>query len=249
MGDLDTTIKGSGQNENVEAQVDQVHRALRVSMRPNEAGMLGSYRKTLRSGVIAAGLTGPLPVWQMRWGSSDRILIPRKLKIQAVVSTTAFPAGAADSSFSLFKTKGHSALDGTNGTYGLFTQAKTGAQSSRFPDSQFALDTTALRPNQGGIVIINTSASGLTGGTKTNDTDPVAQVINRILASAAAETSITPEPAPTLIDPSDSSHLTAMEIDANEGLNLVCDAITGTGTWRLMVEFWWDEYLKKDYFA
>lgn len=239
-------VQGSGLNDAAVWQVDSTHKAARVSLRPNEAGLLGSYRKTLKSGIIAAGLTGPLPVWQVRWGSSDRILIPRKLRAEIRVSTTAFGASAVDSALQLYKTKGHSALDGTNGTYGLFTQAKTGAQSSRFPDSQFALDTTALRPNQGGIVILNTSASGLTGGTKVNDTDPIAQATVAAIASAAAETQLL---APTtLIDPAES-FLFPMELDANEGLNLQISAIGATGTWTLVVEFAWDEYMKIAYYA
>jgi len=243
---VESVIIGAGRNSNVEAQVDPVHKSYRTALRPNEAGLLGSYTKTLKSGIIAAGLTGPLPVWQMRWGSSDKLLIPRKLRAEIRVSTTAFGASAVDSVLQLSKTKGHSALDGTNGTYGSFAVAKTGARSSRFPDSQFALDTIALRPAQGGIVILNTSASGLTGGTKTADSDPIAQATVAAIASAAAETQLL---APTMmIDPVEST-LLPMELDANEGLNLVISAIGATGTWTLVVEFSWDEYLKVDYFA
>lgn len=243
---MDTAWKGAGLNDNIYAQVDAQHKSGRMALRPNEAGLSGSYTKCLRSGVIAAGLTGPLPVWQMRWGASDKILIPRKMKVGVRASTTAFGATPVDAALQLSKTKGHSALDTTNGTIGSYTSAKTGARSSRFPDSQFAGDATALRTAQGGIVILNTSASGLTGGTKVADSDPIAQAALAAVASAAALSELLP---PTmLIEPVEST-LLPMEIDQNEGLNLVISAIGATGTWMLYTEFSWDEYIKKDYFA
>ena len=244
-----SSIRGTGTFSSVEAQVDPTHRALRTSLRPNEVGVYGTYRKALKSGIIAAGLTGPLPVWEMRWGQSAIIAIVHSLKLQAVVSATAFNATAADSSFSLYRAQGFSALDGTNGTYGLFTVGKTGALSTRFPASQFAADTTALRPAQGGIVILNTSASGLTGGTKTNDTDPIAIVKNRIVGAAAAETVITPDPYAPLIDPTLTPAIQPLELTINEGLVITIDAVTATGTWGIAVEVIWSEVDPARYFG
>lgn len=242
-------INGYGLNDNVQAQVERTHAALRTSIRPPEVGIYGSYRKSLRSGVIAAGLVGPLPVWEMRWGASGVMAIIRSLKIQAVASSTAFAATAADSSFSLYRAQGFSAMDTTNGTAGAFTVGKTGANATRFAASQFAGDANALRSAQGGIVILATSASGLTGGTKALDTDPIAIVLNQILASAAAMTSITPVPAPYLIDPAKGPGLQPIELAQNEGLVLNCDLITVTGTWRLMVDVEWDEVDPARYFG
>lgn len=242
-------IFGLGNNENVGQQIDRTHAASRVSIRPPEVGVFGSYRIALRTGVVAAGMSGPLPIWEMRWGSSSVVAIVRKLRIQAVVSTTAFNATAADSSFSLFRAQGFSALDGTNGTLAAFTKNKAYAVSTRMSNSQFAGDTSTNRVNQGGIVILNTSASGLTGGTKTADDQPIAQVLNRIVASAAAETIITPEPAPYLIDPAEGPLANPIELNMNEGLVLTADAITATGTWRAMVDIAWDEVDPKYYYG
>lgn len=240
---------GFGINENAIAQVDKTHAAIRTSIRPPEVGVYGSYRMALKSGVIAAGLTGPLPVWEMRWGQSSVIAIPRRLRIQAVVGATAFNATAADSSFSLYRAQGFTALDTTNGSTAAFTATKTQNAASRMSSSQFAGDASTLRTGQGGIVILNTSASGLTGGTKTNDTNPMAVILNRIVASAAAETIITPEPAPTLIDPAEGVTGNPIEFTQNEGLVLMCDAITATGTWRLAVDITWDEVDPARYFG
>lgn len=242
-------IGGYGGYDNVQMQVDKTHAAARVSVRPHEVGIYGTYRKALKSGVVSAGLTGPLACWEMRWGQSGVIALVHSVKIQAVASTTAFNATAADSSFSLYRAQGFSALDGTNGTYGSFAASKTNALSTRYPASQFAADTTALRPAQGGIVILNTSASGLTGGTKTNDSDPISIVQNRILGAAAAETAITPDPWAYMIDPTLTPMLPPQELTLNEGLVLTIDAVTATGTWRLMVEVVWSEVDPSRYFA
>src|SRR5438132_1722096 len=107
---MDLQLTGCGIYESTEAQVDPVHRALRVSLRPPESGqmggVLGSYRKVLRSGVMAAGIAANQPVWECRWGVSNLMCVPRLLRIQAVVSATAFAATAADSSFSLYRAQG-----------------------------------------------------------------------------------------------------------------------------------------------
>ena len=239
-------IGGNGGFENIEAQVDPLHQALRTSIRPSEPGVFGSYRKTLKSGVIGAGIAGSSPVWEFRWGQMDPMVIIRSFRVQAVVSTTAFNATAADSSLSLYRVQGFSAMDGTGGTFAAFTKGKAGALATRFPNTQLALDSSTNRVNQGGIVIANTGA--LSAGTYVKDDDPIAVVQNRIIASAAAETIITPEPAPYMVDPAATPALQPLEIAGNEGLILVADAITATGTWRLSVEVVWDEVDPTIYF-
>ena len=99
--------------------------------------------------------------------------------------------------------------------------------------------------SNGGIIISNTTA--LSGGTRTNDDNAISLVLNRIVSSGAAETIITPEPAPYLIDPSETTH-SPIELSLNEGLVLMADAITATGTWRLMVNVEWDEVDPARYF-
>lgn len=244
-----TNLVGAGTNAGIQQQVDKTHQAARVSIRPPEVGIYGSYAKALKSGVIAAGMTGPLPVWEFRWGRSDVLGIIRSLRIQASVSTTAFNATAADSSFSLYRAQGFTAMDTTNGTLAAYTKSKAGALGTMFTASSFAADATATRTGNGGIVILNTSASGLTGGTRTNDDDPIKITSNRIVASAAAETIITPEPAPYMIDPDRGPALTPHIFDANEGLVLMADAITATGTWRLIVEVEWDEIKRETWLS
>jgi hypothetical protein len=244
---MDVTVVGVQLNDNINQQVDPTHKAARVAIRPVETTVYGSYRKALKSGVIAAGLSGPLPIWEMRWGQSSVIAIVRKLKFQAVVSATAFNATAADSSFSLYRAQGFSAMDGTNGTFAAFTKNKASATATRMNNTQLAGDTSANRINQGGIVILNTSASGLTGGTKILDDDPFHLVLGKIAASAAAETTITPDPFVNLIDPAEAGR-NPTELSMNEGLVLQCDSITATGTWRFVVEVEWDEVDPQRYF-
>lgn len=243
---MDVRLIGNGAFDNIEQQVDPTHKAARVSLRPPEIGIYGSFRKHLKSGVIAAGIANSSPVWELRWGRSDIICIVRKLRIQAIASTTAFAATAADSSFSLYKAQGFTAMDGTGGTFAAWTKTKSGVVASRMASSQMSADSSTNRANQGGIVIANTGA--LSGGTKTLDDDPIGCVLNRIVASAAAETIITPEPAPYLIDPAETPVQHPIELTQNEGLVLQVDAMTGTGTWRLAVEVAWDEVDPQKYF-
>ena len=67
--------------------------------------------------------------------------------------------------------------------------------------------------------------------------------------SAFSETIITPEPAPYLIDPAESPTMNPQVLNLNEGLVLMADAITATGTWRLMVDIAWDEVDPARYYA
>lgn len=245
---MTSKIVGPGLASDTPMGVDKTHGAARFSLRPPETGIYGSYRMSLLSGVIAAGIAANSPVWEMRWGGASVIAIVRKLRIQAVVSTTPFAAGAADSSFSLFKAQGFSALDTTGASVAAFTVGKTGVNAgSRMAASQLSGDSTALRTAQGGIAISNTAA--MSGGTKTLDTQAIATVINRIIGAAAAETIITPEPAPYLIDPAECPVIQPIELSQNEGLVLRADAITATGTWRLAVDVAWDEIDPARYFS
>jgi hypothetical protein len=244
---MQTKITGSGLYDAIVAQVDPTHRALRTSLRPNETGVYGSYRLSMRSGVIGAGITANLPVWEFRWGSSGAIAIIRKLKMQAIASTTAFAATAADSSFSLYRAQGFTALDTTGATVAAFTKGKAQTSATRMASTLLAGDTTATRTGAGGIAISNTAA--MSGGTKILDDNPIAVVLNRILASAAAETIISPEFDPYLIDPSEAAAVPPIELNLSEGLVLQADAITATGTWRLKVDVAWDEIDPARYFA
>lgn len=240
-------LAGWGFYENVLAQVDKSHAALRTTLRPPETGVYGSYRLSLESGVIAAGIAANSPVWEMRWGQSSVIAIIRKLQMQAVVSTTAFASTAADSSFALYRAQGFTTIDATGATLAAFTPAKSQANATRMSSSQFSSDSSSTRTAQGGIGISSTAA--MSGGTKTLDANPIHIIVGRILASAAAETIITPEPPPYLIDPSESPVIPPIELSANEGLILVAVAITGTGTWRLKVDVAWDEVDPSRYFG
>lgn len=244
---MKTTLSGYGLNAEVMAQIDPGHRAVRASLRPPELGVGGSYRLSMVSGVIAAGIAGSSPVWEMRWGSSNLIAIVRKLRIQAVVAATAFNATAADSSFSLFRAQGFSAMDTTGATVAAWTKGKAQTSATRMPASLLAGDTSTLRNGAGGIAISN--AAAMSAGTKVLDDNAIARVLNRIVASAAAETIITPEPPPYLIDPAEAAMVAPMELWANEGLVLIADAITATGTWRLAVDVAWDEVDPAKYFG
>jgi hypothetical protein len=240
-------LAGGGLQKSITAQVDRTHAALRTSLRPPEVGLFGSYRVALTSGVIAAGIANGSGLWQFRWGSQEVVAIIRKLRMQAVVSTTAFTT-VADCSFSVYRLSAFANMGVNNGgTSAGFLKAKSNAVSSRFNSSQFAQDATNNKSGTGGILILNTLA--LTGASGVTDASPLATVLGRVVTNAPAESIITPEPPPYLIDPAECPVIAPVELYQNEGLDLFVDAIAGTGTWRLTVEVCWDEVDPARYFG
>jgi hypothetical protein len=230
---MSLTLRGTGIYGDREAQVDPSHRALRMSIRPAEKGVYGSYSLYAPTGTIAAGLTGPLPIFQVRWASQSVVFILRKLRLTVGNTATAFTAGLA--SFDVRRLTGFTVADLTNGTQVVFTSGKSNVKSSRFVPTQFT--------QSGSVYVLNTSASGLTGGTKTADTNAVAGA--QISLTATAGSVITP--GVNLIDPADAGR-EPLEFYTNEGFEVRCVAIPATGTWAAGLEMEWDEVDPARYF-
>lgn len=227
-------IFGFGVNENVQAQVDKTHGALRTSIRPPEKGVYGSGRIAMWSGVVAAGMTGPLAIWEMRWAPSSVNALIRRLKFVAMTDTTAFAPGSAI--FGLWKATGFSVLDATGAIAAPTIAGKDLMKSSRFANTQLQSSTQAF-------AILSTANTGLTGGTKTLQNNalavamgsvgafPLARIFEGDLLSAA-EAGREPE-----------------ELQQNEGLVLRAELIAATGTWKFGVEVEWDEIDPARYFG
>src|SRR5947208_79894 len=123
---MSQTLKGTGINSDREAQVDYTHRALRTSLRPPEKGLLGSYSLSMTSGLVAAAMTGPLPIWEMRNFITDgTVAMVRRLRLSAAAATL-FTAGIA--SFDLFRATGFSVLDTTGGATAITLLGKSQAR-------------------------------------------------------------------------------------------------------------------------
>lgn len=134
-------------------------RALKVQQMPIEYGSLGSYRKSLLSGTMAAGLAANSTVWSWRWSDATRLGVLRRVSLSGLAgSATAFTAGFGK--VDLMAARGFSSSD-SGGTGGTLT-GNNGKMRT-------AMGTSLL----GDIRIASTAA--LTPGTRTLDTDPIGQ--------------------------------------------------------------------------
>ena len=58
------------------ADVDgTTYRALKITMRPTDYGMLGQYRLSMQSGTMAAGLAAFAQIFQARWTDTPEIAV------------------------------------------------------------------------------------------------------------------------------------------------------------------------------
>lgn len=233
------TGEGFGINQGVKQQVDQLHNAGRVSLRPPEKGALGSYRLALFSGIVAAGMTGPLSIWQMRWFVSGYNALIRRVRFMAMTDSVAFAQGSAI--FALHKATKFTVLDTTGGATAPTITGKDQAKSSRFGPSQLQ-STGPSGTAQQAFVILSTAATGLTGGTKTLDSNPIAVMLGSVGANPLMRIA-----EGNLIDPTEAGR-EPEELSINEGLVLRCELIAATGTWKFCVEVEWDEVDPARYF-
>lgn len=135
-------------------------RGLIVTQKPLEYGALGTYRKSLLSGTMAAGLAAGANVFSWRWGDATRLGIVQKVVLEGLSgSGTAFAAGLG--SVRMFAARSFSASD-TGGSAGTLTGNNSKLRT--------AMGTTLLTD----VRISSTAA--LSAGTRTLDTDAMAQI-------------------------------------------------------------------------
>ena len=82
-------------NSGTVAEVDGTNfRAMRGTLRPIDYGSLGSYRMSLLSGTMAAGLAANSEVVQFRWSDATRLCVVTSIIFDGLSgSATAFAAG------------------------------------------------------------------------------------------------------------------------------------------------------------
>lgn len=200
-----------------EAEVETTSRALRVTQRPVDIGLLGSYSKGLLSGTIAAGLSANSPVWSLRWSPANTTLVALVRHIQISIGDLAgFTAGFG--AFNLFVARGFTASD-TGGNAGTFS-GNTGKLRTRF-------GTTVMSDMR----IAGTAA--LSAGTRTLDSDPL-----KTLSTSFTATAGNPIPPFDLWRPMPGEWPLVLAKD--EGLVIQATA-PATGTWQLGVNVKWDE--------
>jgi hypothetical protein len=234
---MDVDIVGSGTGTNVHTQVDPLHRAFRTSTRPPDKGVYGSYSLGLTSGTVAAAMATPLPIWEMRWYPQNVVCLIRRVRFSASAMVE-FAIGSFN--YSLLRATGFSALDATGGATAPTILGKSQAKSSRFAPTQLQSTTQAF-------VILNTANTGLTGGTKTLDNNPlVTHSAGVPITAGTGITQIVP-PGTLLFDSSSADE--PIELAQNEGLVLRSDLVPATGTWTFSVTVEWDEVDPSKYFG
>lgn len=159
-------------NAGVAAEVDaSPHRALRVSVRPNDIGSLGSYRLAIASGLtatIAAATATAGHVFAWRWGNSSNLAVLRYLSVEMV--TIAGFTAAQEVGFDAIIARGYTASHTTQTAVvatGNNLKKRGSMATSLLTDARIA------------------GAAALTAGTHTLDTQPMLQTQMAELAAAA----------------------------------------------------------------
>jgi hypothetical protein len=194
-------------------------RALKVQQMPIEFGSLGSYRKSLLSGTMAAALAANSEIWGFRWGDATRLGLVRRVVFDGLSgSATAFTAGFGK--IDLMPARSFTASQ-TGGTAGTLTGNNGKMRTS--------MGTTLLTD----IRISSTAALG--AGTKTLDTDPIGQIS---LSFGVVVSVQYVNPTPILGEDVGPEH--PFVCAQNEGLALRA-TVPATGTWQFGVTCAWAE--------
>jgi len=203
------------------AEVDgTVYRAMRTTLRPLDYGALGSYRMSLLTGTMAAGLAANSEVFQFRWTDASRFCVVTSVLWDGLSgSATAFTAGFGKVDMLVARSF---TADGSGGTAATVTGNNQKMRTS-------GMGATLL----GSARIASTAALGT--GTKTLDSQAVGQY------SAAFGTATSTQWIPQIdlfhADPGGESPLILAQ---NEGF-VVRATVPATGTWQGGVTVCWTE--------
>lgn len=186
-------------------------RALKVQSMPLDYGSLGIYRFSHLSGTMAAGLAAAANIWSFRWGDATRLCVFQKLVMDGLVgSATAFTAGFG--SVRAFFARSFTASDSAGSALTL-----TGNNGK-------------LRTSMGTTLVTDLRASAtaaVTAGTRTLDTQPVAQ--HSISFGTAANVTYVLPATPLFNE--DINGSMPLVFAQNEGL-VVQATVPATGTWQ-----------------
>lgn len=227
-------VMGFGSNEHVVAQVDPTHKALRVSARPSEVGVYGSYSDSRVSGVMAAGLAAGSVIYAYRQTVPGLLVIPRRIRLTAGVDTVAFAQGATI--FDLLRATAF-ATQYTNGL-AITLAGKSGARATRMAAAPFTIANVAV----GDIAVANTAALAAGGVAPVFDSAPMKTLVGSV--GAVPSTLVVPQPG-LLLEFTEPQQ--PLEIVQGEGF-VIRATVPITGTWRFGVDFDFDVVDPSKYF-
>jgi hypothetical protein len=198
------------------------YRALRVTSREVDYGLLGMYRVGLLSGTMSAGLAGGSDIFQARWTDATRLALVWGVQLNGVAGTgIGFTAGTGI--IGLNMARGWT-VDGSGGTLVAFTGNRQALRSSMGPSLM------------GSMRVATTNALG--GGTKTYDTQgfggdyfPVPATTGFNFAGQSGMYGSSLE---------DGGNCAPIVLAQNEGVSLVA-SVPATGTWLFGVGMFWSE--------
>ena len=211
------------------ANVDgTTYRALKITMRPTDYGMLGQYRLSMQSGTMAAGLAAFVPIFQARWTDTPEIAVVWGVSIDGLAGGTAsFAAGIGYIGLQIVRSW---TVDGSGGTAAVLTGNNQSLRSSMGP-SLFGAHGT-------GVIRIATTAA-LTAGTATPDVQGVGQAYFAV--GTAASANYLPQycmyGSNSLEEGGNPAPIVLLQ---NEGVNLVA-SVPASGTWKFGVSMAWSE--------
>lgn len=232
---VESKISGNGVYEGVPWQIDPRQQAARVSIRPSEVGVFGSFSQGFVSGVMAAGLAAGAVIFSWRWAVANSNCLVKRVRITGGTDSTAFAQGSTI--FDLIRATALPAQYTGGATISLV--GKSGARSTRFAPSQQQVVNSAV----GVVAVANTAA--LAAGTPAPVFDSFPMSV--IVGSVGAVPLCSPVPQPGyLIDPTDTTRQ-PLELQNSEGF-VIRATVPITGTWKFGVEVDWDEIDPARYF-
>lgn len=185
----------------------------------------GSYRKAMTSGTIAAGLAANSYVYSFKYQTSNLngYAQVRRITVNAG-DLVGFAAGFVN--LQAFFERPFTTIEATGGTAGVFT-AHGGKLDS------------ALPATKGASCYISTTAA-ISGGVKTEDTDPFANCA--VSAVTTAGGILLPNFELFRAVPNVNGDAPLILRGSGEGFSLKA-TVPATGTWQLGVTVDWDEYV------
>lgn len=220
-------LNGFGAQANVAMQVDPTYDAGRISIKPedwlsDQSGAGGHYQIGAMTGLMAAGIVSLSQIFQVRWASTDRKFILKRLTVQ-FSTATGFAATSLGCPVDLIRGRG--ATD--NGTGGLALQPVSNSHLMRKEMSASAF------VNGGEIRIATTGALGAATG---QTLEPAALAM---CMGADNRTLVSTPPFDLFVQREFGSHPLVLE----NGETLVLRAVNpaATGTWYMSVLMSWME--------
>ena len=201
-------------------------RASRVTLYPNDVGLLGAYSATVKSGIMAAGLAGAAPIVSFRWSpatNTTALATIRRMRFSMYDLGTGFAAG--DVLFEAYVAR-------------AFTVQDTGGGAATLTTNNAKL-RTSYATTQAAIQVSTTAT--LTAGTRTLDANPF-RALQAVATTSAFGAITVAETEIFRVQPGEQPLILA---GSGEGV-VIQATVPATGTWTAYITFDWDEVLSTE---